>query len=44
MVDQDEEFMGEYLENNSCKPLAEQIKTYKEKGYTFKIYEDLSGI
>ena len=43
MVDSDEEFMNEYLENGFAKKLVERLKEMKSKGYTFKLVEEIIG-
>lgn len=43
MADQDEEFLGEYLEKSFATKLGQRIKTLKEKGYRLSVVEDVIG-
>lgn len=44
MAAQDEEFLFEYCEKTYAETLVKRIKSLKEKGYTFKVEEDVTGI
>ena len=43
MVDNDEEFLDEYLEQSFAEKLKLRLKEMREKGYKFKLVEEVVG-